>query len=175
MKPLAFAAMLLATPATAASITESDLLITGGERVDWTFESYGVAGTGRSVIGDGRPVQKSNPNAPHAFGRSNPYGGSWTDSQDGDKFKLKVTSDERFSSLTFALTDAFDQKKHREFSKSHFEIRAKGASWEIPKRQKNGTANFIEINFLKPVRKVTARIFTRQNDGFGISNVCVKK
>lgn len=164
---------IMASPAFGATITADDMPPTmGGLKLKSELTRVGgPCGTGRSVTGNGcQTVIKSDPNAPHAFGRSNPKGGSWADSQDGTKFKWKVSSPKKFDTMSFALTDAFDQKKHKDFGKSYFEMRSKGASWKIDSRQKNGTTNWITVKLRKAVNTLSMTFSTRQNDGFGVSS-----
>jgi len=47
------------------------------------FRASGPCGSGRSVTGDGcSVVRKSDPGAADAYGRRDPWGGTWIDSQD---------------------------------------------------------------------------------------------
>jgi hypothetical protein len=170
--------LALAAPAGAATITEvagpgtgTKLALAAGD-----FKGIGTCGFGRSVINDGcSPAAKSDPTADHAYGRFDPLGGEWWDSQDLAFVDWTVHSGTAFTSVTFALTDAFDQKASPKFGllDSNFALAVDGTLWSIAERQANASINWITVDFGKAVTSASIHFFTRTNDGFSISSATV--
>lgn len=171
-------------PAQAATITSSADQPTGGVGTDLsgykpcgvrgnisaevgTFSGSGPAGSGSAACGDTTTVQVKNEASPDPYGRFNPEGGSWLDSNDLKNVEWNLDVDTPVKRVTFALTDARDQRR------SHFEIAAGGDTWTIDKRQENSALQWITILFNEPKEEARVHFSTRHNDGFGISNVKV--
>lgn len=171
-------------PAQAATITAGSDRPGGGVGVDLsgytpcgvrgdisagvgTFSGSGPAGSGAAACGDTTTVQVKDEASPNPYGRFNPQGGSWLESNDLKNVQWNLDVDTPVRRVTFALTDARDQRR------SHFEIAAGGDTWTIDERQENGALQWITILFDEPVDEARIRFSTRHNDGFGISDVKV--
>jgi hypothetical protein len=170
--------LALAAPAGAATITEVAGPGTGTKLalnvVD--FAASGLCGFGKSVINDGcSVVKKADPTATHAYGRFDPLGGEWWDSQDLAFVDWAVKSDVAFTSLTFALTDAFDQRPAPKFGllDSNFALAVDGTLWSIAARQANANLKWLTVEFGEAVTSANLHFFTRTNDGFSISSATV--
>lgn len=138
------------------------------------FVGSGPCGYGGSVINDGcSVVLKSDPDAPDAYGRFDPLGSSWIDSQDLPEVEWTVSPGETFQSLTFALTDAFDQNPDELLGESFFKLTVDGAEWSIAQQETNGTLHWITMNFDQPVTSTMVGFSTRLNDGWGIKAALV--
>lgn len=165
-------ALLMASGAHAATITEAAGPAVGTPMAlsPSAFTGSGPCGSGLSVIGDGcSVVLKDDPNASHAYGRFAPLGGSWIDSQDLSHVTWNVASDVAFTSLTFALTDAFDQGTAKAFGPGHFNLTVDGTMWEIAARQPNANLYWLEVLFGAPTTYAELVFRTRSNDGWGVS------
>lgn len=171
---LAFLASIAATPALAATVTD---IVSGepgsGRRVaisESAFTGSGPCGYGGSVVNDGCSViGKVDPSAPNAYGRFDPLDSTWIDSQDLSRLAWTHESETAFTSFTFALTDAFDQKCNDVLGCSYFLMLAGGIAWDISDRQDNGEVNWITLLFDAPTTSFDLAFETRLNDGFGIS------
>ena len=165
------AALLAASNTSAATIRDGGVRVQG-ERIALNvadFARVGQTGSGRSITaGHGNPYEKG-PGDRRPYGRFDPFGVSWIDSGDGDRTVWTVRHDKAFTRLTFALTDAFDQKRDDRYGgKSYFRLKAAGATWSIDKREKNGTLHWITILLDDPVKRLKVRFITRVNDGWGV-------
>jgi hypothetical protein len=164
-------AALIATSAAAATIVETSPGT--GDKLSLKvadFQRVGQKGSGLSITAGGGNPYKKRPIDPRHFGRFNPLGGSWIDSGDVDRTVWTVKHDKRFTSLNFAVIDAFDQKRDDRYGgKSYFRLKVAGATWEIAKREKNGTMHWITILFDDPVKKARIKLITRLNDGWGVA------
>lgn len=174
----ALAAAAFAVPAAAATITEVDGPAPG--RVvaldPAAFVGSGTCGYGGSVVGTGpgrgcSVVIKNDPTAPDAFGRADPFGGSWIDSQDLSEVVWSFDPGYAFTALTFALFDAYDQLPSRRWplGESFFRLSVDDATWSIPSREENGTLHWLTVAFDAPVAVADIRFSTRLNDGWGVS------
>lgn len=133
------------------------------------FVGSGPCGYGNSVVGDGcSVVLKTDRNAPDAYGRFDPNGLTWIDSQDLRSVSWTLSHAKAFSSLTIALTDAFDQGCSRVLGCSSFSLASAGATWSIDTRRENGEIDWLTIAFDAPVTTATVEFSTRLNDGWGI-------
>lgn len=171
---LALAATFAASPALAATVLD----IQEGERNDGrpvlldpsAFTGSGPCGYGKSVINDGcSVVGKTDPDANNAYGRYDPFDTAWIDSADLSRVEWDYRSETAFTSLTFALTDAFDQKCSDVLGCSYFRLLAGDIAWEISDRQDNGEVNWLTVLFDEPTTSALLRFETRRNDGFGVS------
>lgn len=177
------AALLIGTSASGATISSSfDRPDTAGWadyalNLDDFAPGPGRCGSGASVTGDGcAPVIKSDPAASHAYGRLNPDGGSWIDSQDLEVLTWSIGRQTPMNSFSFALVDANDQKS------SFFNIALMDgdnleASWEIPEREGNSTLHWITVTLGKAMAGFDLVFSTRVNDGYGVmaaKAVCVR-
>lgn len=140
------------------------------------FDRIGNCGGGGSVVNDGcSTIVKNDPLAPHAFGRFDPLGQSWIDSQDIDLLKWTVTAPVAFTSMTFAMTDAHDQLR------SHFAMSFNQGGtwtplWDIPTQLSNGNLFWLKVDFGEQVTMAEFMFSTKVGDGFdgyGISNLRV--
>jgi hypothetical protein len=167
---------LLSAPAHAATITEVGGSA-GGKALALStadFVGSGPCGSGKSVINDGCSVVKKDASSPRPFGRFDPLGGAWVDSQDRNHIVWTVNQDTAFTSLNFALTDAFDQKRDDRYGgKSYFSLSVGNATWTIDKREKNGTLHWLTVLFDAPVNSASLTFETRLNDGWGVSEASV--
>ena len=164
-------------PVFAATVTVLPDAPAGGAAVKLSvddFERVGNCGGGASVVNDGcSVVMKDNPKASHAYGRFDPLGVEWIDSQDINELKWTVNSSTAFTSMAFALTDAHDQKD------SHFRLSFNDDGnwsqiWEIGSREKNGGLHWLLVEFDAPVTAAELLFSTKATadyDGFGISAV----
>lgn len=177
---LVVSAASLAMPAWGATVTTLPAGPEGGIAIDLKvedFERLGNCGGGRSVVNDGcSVVLKADPAAPHAYGRFDPPPATdWIDSQDIDKLKWTVTAPVSFTSMTFALTDAHDQKDSH-FIMSFFEGGAWTPIWEIATRQQNGNLFWLTVDFGKAITAAEFLFSTKTEpgyDGYGISQVSI--
>jgi hypothetical protein len=126
------------------------------------FSGSGPAGSGGAACGDTRHVQVKSPRTPDAYGRFDPDGGRWIDSNDLERVVWEVDVGRPVRWVAFALTDAHDQPD------SHFSITAQGTTWSIAEREPNATLHLIRILFDAPVETAEVVFETRHNDGFGI-------
>lgn len=133
------------------------------------FHRTGSCGSGASVINDGCSVAVKTASSPRKRGRYAPMGHSWVDSQDIDKLTWSVSRDTAFKSMTFALVDAFDQKRAAKLGRSHFSLTIGDATWSIPKRQANRNLFWLEVVFDSPTKLAELAFDTRLNDGWGVA------
>jgi hypothetical protein len=129
------------------------------------FVGYGTSGSGLSVVSDGRSWMV-NPSTAAAFGRYDPRGGDVIDSQDrrATVWTYARPDSAAFDTLSFALTDARDQRN------SYFAIAAGGAKTAIRQREANGTLHWVTIQLPEAVRSLRVKFATRLNDGFGLAS-----
>jgi hypothetical protein len=174
-KALILAAALLPSPAYAATITTSGPMKGTPIALNTAdFQGYGPCGFGGSVINDGcSVVLKDDPTAPHAYGRFDPFGGPWIDSQDLSVVEWTVTSSIPFWSINFALTDHYDQRMSLDLGESFFRLVVGNAVWEVPSRLPNAALDWITVLFDEPVSSAVLRFETRLNDGWGVSSASV--
>ncbi len=132
-----------------------------------TFRSSGAAGSGAASCGVKTTAQVKTPATPHPYGRFDPDGIGWIDSNDLPEMVWKVDIGRPVRGVSFQLTDAHDQ------ANSHFRIRSAGAVWRIADREENGTSHLITILFDEPTDNPRIRFLTRHNDGYGITQVSV--
>jgi hypothetical protein len=171
MLRFALLALLLAVPAQAVTITE----VAGpGAGIPVppdpaAFVGSGPCGSGESVVNDGCSVAVKHPETPRPYGRFDPFGGAWIDSQDRSHIVWTLTSDSPFTFVRFALTDAFDQFPDPRFGgASHFSLAVGDAVWSIPSREPNGTLHWLEVLFEAPTTLAELTFRTRLNDGWGL-------
>ena len=168
----------LSAPASSAVVSVLDSGPANGTAVDLSvndFERIGACGEQGSVINDGcSVVVKHDPTAYHASGRFTPPPGNyWIDSQDIDLLQWTVSPGKAFISLTFALTDAFDQVKSH-FNMSVLEGREWVSVWEISERQLDANLHWLRVDFDAPMTEAQFKFSTRLNDGYGISSLSVE-
>jgi hypothetical protein len=171
MMRTALLALLLAAPAGAVTITE----VSGpgsGSPMDMDpadFVGSGPCGSGGSVVNDGCSVVLKDADSPRTSGRFDPFGGAWIDSQDRPEIAWTVRRDQPFSSVRFALTDAFDQAPAPRFGgESYFSLSAGDATWSIASREPDGTLHWLEVLLDAPATSVELTFRTRLNDGWGV-------
>ncbi|MDQ1901599.1 hypothetical protein RAH32_14220 [Paracoccus sp. WLY502] len=177
---LIVSASWITVPAWGATVTTLPDGPAGGTAIDLKvddFERLGNCGGGGSVVNDGcSVVTKADPAAPHAFGRFDPPPSTyWIDSQDIDKLKWTVMAPVSFSSMTFALTDAHDQKDSH-FVMSFLEDGTWTPIWEIATEQQNGNLFWLTVDFGKAITAAEFMFSTKSEpgyDGYGISQVTV--
>ena len=175
MTKLALLALLLASPAAAATITE----VAGPGRglpLDpdaSAFVGSGACGSGRSVINDGCSVAVKDADSPTPSGRFDPFGGAWIDSQDRAEIVWTISRAEPFQSVRFALTDAFDQGPSDALGVSFFSITVDGAAWTIPAQEPDGTLHWLDVLLDAPTTEAQLAFHTRLNDGWGVRQASV--
>jgi hypothetical protein len=178
---LAAACLSLGAAAQAATITPGSLLdngialdlstaspcgANGGLSTNvGSFSGYGDNGSGKAACGDKSTTQVKDGATPFPYGRYDPNGGAWIDSNDLSHVAWNVDIGKKLKGVSFALTDAHDQKN------SWFRLKVDGATWSIKDREANGTLHLITILFDQPVDTARIRFSTRLNDGWGISQV----
>jgi hypothetical protein len=171
MLKLALLALLLAAPAGAVTITEGDGPGAASPLAPDpdAFAGFGPCGSGRSLINDGCSVAVKDGESPRPYGRFDPFGGPWIDSQDRPRIVWTVERDAPFTTIRFALTDAFDQPRDDRFGgESHFSLSAGDAIWRIASREANGTLHWLEVVFDEPTTRAKLTFRTRLNDGWGV-------
>lgn len=183
------AALSFLAPAWAATVTEVSGpaansvaigLQVGDFKNVWVDEhGQTKCGAGKSVINDGCSVViKDDPDAKHAYGRRDPLGNYWIDTQDIAELEWSVTAPTAFTSLTFALTDVYDQPDSF-FRLSYLDSGSWTGIWDIAERQENGTLYWLTVNFDQAVTSAKFLFSTKNGnvyddyDGFGISSVSV--
>lgn len=179
--PIAFiAAVLLASSAGAATINSTAGPGTG-TAFDLDAASFsrfgGPCGSGASVINDGCSVTRKTAASPVPYGRFAPVGTGWIDSQDISRLDWRIERPEAFTSLSFAITDAFDQPVNPVLGASYFQMRVKddpASAWRIAERQSNRNLHWVEILFDAPTTSADVQFFTRTNDGFGVTDARVE-
>ena len=133
-------AACLAAHSWAATVSVLSEAPTEGTAIDLVvgdFQRVGICGGGFSVINGGcSVVVKDDPEAPHAYGRFDPLGDYWMDSQDINELKWTVASPQAFTSMTFALTDAHDQLNSF-FTMAMQDGNSLTQIWSIPAKQGN--------------------------------------
>lgn len=180
---IAAATVGAATPAPAATITDGAPLAKGvaldlsgiaacGSNGGFatnlgSFSGSGGPGSGAAACGDRTTVQVKDDGTPFPYGRFNPNGRSWIDSNDLPRVVWNLSSPVAVTGLSFALTDAHDQ------ADSHFEMSVGGATFSIPTREANGALHWISILFNTPAKTAKITFDTRLNDGYGIADVKV--
>nr|WP_246849233.1 VPLPA-CTERM sorting domain-containing protein [Rubellimicrobium arenae] len=173
----ALAFLFLAGSVQAATISEGSSYKDSSTLIDLNpadFVGSGRCGYGDSVINDGCSVtMKSNPYSRDAYGRYDPWGGTWIDSQDLSDVIWTVEPGRAFQILTFALTDAFDQPVSELLGESFFTLSVDDAEWTIDAREANGTLHWITVAFDKPTTSANVHFSTRLNDGWGIKAAMV--
>jgi len=158
--------------ASATTITSSATRPTGGVALTLDpadFLASGGPGYGGSVIGDPYEVSTKNAASPHPYGRFDPLGGTWVDSNDNPTVAWSHSYSTPIRSITFALTDAFDQEPNFGLGPSFFTLSVEDAIWSIPSREANGTLHWITVLFDAPTGAATLLFETRTNDGWGVS------
>ena len=159
--------------AEGATITVTPDAVASGLTLGLTTRMFerigGPCGSGSSVVGDGcSVVQKNDPAAPHAYGRFDPLGGSWIDSQDIAELRMTIVNDVKFTSASFAMTDMVDQPD------THMVVTtSEGGQWEAPGRIGNGGLYWFTFDLVEAVNSLEVFISTRHNDGYGISSLSV--
>lgn len=170
------ASTVLAGAAQAVTITEVQAGF--GQVLDLDpadFDAAGPCGSGRSVTGDGcSVVRKSDSGAADAYGRTDPRGGAWIDSQDLAEVTWTVSLQRPVTQLVLALTDAFDQGESERWGASRFALTVGEATWSITERQANSTLHWLVVQFDTPTTSAQLRFSTRLNDGWGLSAASVE-
>lgn len=165
-------ALTMASGASAATIIEGGPLVGSQVELDPSdFVGAGRCGYGGSVVDDGcSVVLKSDPDAPDAYGRFDPNGATWIDSQDLSEVTWTVTRETAFTSLTIALTDAYDQPDDDDLGPSYFNLASADAlPWSAgDTRRLSGVLDWLTITYDAPVTTAEVVFTTRLNDGWGI-------
>lgn len=178
------AAGVVAAPAGAVTITEGSQLNKGialdlsrvgtcsnsggsfGTNVG-SFTGSGAPGSGGASCGDKTTLQVKDESTPFPYGRFNPSGGKWIDSNDLAEVSWQMNTRVPLKAFSFALVDAHDQ------ANSHFTFSVDDAVFNIAEREENGTLHWITVLFDRPTTTASISISTRLNDGYGISDVKV--
>ena len=161
MKGLLILAALLASPASAATITSGPVTGPGWHDAALSLTSTGRCGSGGVVRGDGCSTIRSE-RLP--FGQAMPGG---RNSQDGDRFTFSVSDAAGFDLVWIQTRDARDQ------AASRWVMDLEGATAELLSRQRNGAYHGWLITLDRVVTRVSGLISTRHNDGFSLrAKVC---
>jgi hypothetical protein len=144
----------------------------GATRVG-SFAALGHAGSGRSVVGDGRRLQVRSDNTMR-WGRYDadaaPSGlaGNWLDSNDNTGMEWRLSGLGKLNVLAFFVIDAADVG-------GRFSIRVGDTLFSDlagGRRLANGNIHFVRIFLDHAVDDLTVRLMhDRTNDGFGIDGV----
>lgn len=132
-----------------------------------TFSASNGPGSGGSACGSRGHVQVKDESSANPFGRYNPNGGAWIDSNDNGVVSWNVNIGTAFNAVSFALVDAFDQKN------SFFDLAVNGSTWKIDPREADGNHHWLTVLFDDAVTDATITFSTRINDGFGIAAATV--
>ena len=138
------------------------------------FSASGPCGDGISVVNDGcSPVMKG-PGIARPSGRFDPTNpvGTWVDSSDLEHLTWNVNFGQKAKSLTFAVTDAFDQPERPQvgLGVSHFTVSADGGPlWTIAGQSPDHSVRWLSVIFDTPQTGVSIAFDTRHNDGFGVT------
>jgi hypothetical protein len=170
----------LASPSWAATVSVLSEALTEGTAINLVvgdFERVGNCGGGASVINGGcSVVVKDDPKALHAYGRFDPLGDYWIDSQDINEMKWTVTSPQAFTSMTFALTDAHDQLNSF-FTMAMQDGGSLTQIWSIPAKKDNANLYWLSVDFGEARKKAVFQFSTKVLpgfDGYGISSLSVQ-
>lgn len=173
------AAAVIVSPAWGATVTTLPGAPAGGTPIALTvqdFDRIGNCGGGGSVVGNGcSAIVKTDPNAPDAFGRFDPLGDYWIDSQDINELKWTVRSPTAFTALTFALTDAHDQRNSF-FTMSFDDGGSWTSIWDVATQQSNANLYWLSVDFAQSLTEVSFLFSTKVTpgfDGYGISALTV--
>lgn len=131
------------------------------------FSGAGAPGSGGASCGDRTALQVKDEATPFPYGRFNPSGGKWIDSNDLAFVSWEMNTPKPLKAFSFALVDAHDQ------ANSHFTFTVDDAVFSIDEREADGTLHWITVLFDRPTTNATIQISTRLNDGYGISDVRV--
>lgn len=170
------AALSIGGAASAATITAASGPGVGKElALDLgDFTASGPCGDGSSVVGDGCSPVIKNATSPRKSGRFNPLDpdGSWVDSQDLEQLTWNLEFGQKAKSLTFAITDAFDQPERPTvgLGVSRFNLSSDGGTWSLPAQAADHGVLWLTLLFDTPQDRVSIAFDTRHNDGYGISN-----
>ena len=140
-----------------------------------SFTSFGEAGSGHSVVGDGAKLQVRN-DSEHALGPLRhrggaPLGGNWLDSNDNLGMRWDVGGVGSSTALAFFVLDAADVggKFSIKVGDTLFSDLA-GAGGKLA----NGNIQFVRILLSEAVDHLTVELMhDRTNDGFGIDGAAV--
>jgi hypothetical protein len=168
---LTLAALLLATPAGAATITSGQLAGISYDIVAGHFEALasrtpgGSVTTARGIPVDGSRVIMKSPLDPIPDGRFNPGGGDWADSADLARFAWNLEFDTPVTAFGFAVTDANDQPG------SHWFVRSgEGIAQIAPQiERETGNIHWFTVLFDGAVQSARLIFSTRAGDGFGLT------
>ncbi|TNC74808.1 hypothetical protein [Rubellimicrobium roseum] len=170
---IALALLFLATAVPAATIVAGSGPASGARLAlsAADFAARGPCGSGLSVVDDGCAVVLADGTSkPAAHGRYDALGGPWIDSQDLSKVAWTVSHHRPFASLTFALTDAFDQNAADGLGASFFRLTAGDATWSIDGQEENGALHWLTVRFDAPVTTARLDFSTRLNDAWGVAS-----
>ena len=139
-----------------------------------SFTSFGAAGSGGSVVGDGSKLQVRGDDMP--WGRygtdpSQPLGGNWLDSNDNLGMRWEIAGLGKFNALSFFVLDAADVG-------GKFSIKVGDTLYSdiagATGRLANGNIHFVKILLDEAVTSLTVELMhDRTNDGFGIDGAAV--
>jgi len=133
-----------------------------------TFSGSGPDGSGTASCGVRSSPQAKTPTTPNPYGRFDPEGIAWVDSNDLTHVAWTVDVGNAVKAVSFLLSDAHDQPN------SFFRLTAEGSVWSIAEREANGTGHLLTILFDNPVLNPVLTFETRHNDGWGVANVRVE-
>jgi hypothetical protein len=139
-----------------------------------SFTSFGPAGSGHSVVGNGGQLQVRNDDT-MPWGRfgtdMGALGGNWLDSNDNFGMRWEISGLGKFNTLAFFLLDAADVggKFSIKVGDTLFSDIA-GADGKL----QNGNIHFVRILLSEAVSALTVELMhDRTNDGFGIDGAAV--
>jgi hypothetical protein len=165
-----FLALTAATPALAATITETGPGTgTALELKLSEFTRLGACGTGLSIIGDSCTGPVFGPDGEKPFGRFSPSGGKFVTSRDTDKMRWDVNFG-RANEITFAITDANDQPDDRPEGASFFRFKVAGATASVAKGP-NASLHWFTVAFERVRTRASFLFESGLNDGFAVSDV----
>jgi hypothetical protein len=139
-----------------------------------SFDAFGAAGSGDSVVGKGSRLQVRN-DSTMKWGRYSTdatLGGNWLDSNDNRGMKWKIDGVGKFNAVSFFVLDAADVggKFSIKVGKTLYSDIAGGA------KLANGNIHFVHVLLSEAVDHLTVRLLhDRTNDGFGIDGATVAR
>jgi hypothetical protein len=165
------ATALLATPASAATITHDRLPGTAFALATGDFTALapptprGSVTTAGGALADGSTPILKFPSDAVPDGRYNPDGGPWIDSADLAWIGGSFSFPEPVTAFGFGITDANDQRN------SHFSVSFGDAvaSLDPQTEVEYGNVHWFTVLFDEPVTAADLTFSTRAGDGFGIT------
>jgi hypothetical protein len=138
-----------------------------------SFTSFGAAGSGGSVVGDGSKLQVRGDAMPwgrYGTDASLPLGGNWLDSNDNLGMRWQIEGLGKFNALAFFVLDAADVGGKFSIKVGDTLHSIAGTAGKLA----NGNIHLVKIILSEAVTSLTVDLMhDRTNDGFGIDGASV--